>query len=198
MLTIITGKSASGKDSIKNALLKDGYINICSNTTRPMRKNEKDGVEYNFLSEEEWKKQEYIESYIYSTKDDFGNPIDYYYGTPITKLDDNKEYVCIKDKDGALALRNYYGTNDTLIVYVDVPDNIRKDRASSRPNFKEDDWEIRTARDNKQFEDTSYADIVLDGTKDFIEELNCLKKNIKSFERIMEMYRDTEECIEKD
>ena len=62
MLTIITGKSASGKDSIRNALLKDGYINICSNTTRPMRKTEQDGLEYNFLTEEEWKKQEYIES----------------------------------------------------------------------------------------------------------------------------------------
>ena len=50
-VVIITGGSAVGKDTIAR-LLKEEYKTFVSDTTRPKRAGERDGVEYNFLSEE--------------------------------------------------------------------------------------------------------------------------------------------------
>lgn len=50
MIVVLCGKSCSGKDSIGRELRKLGYKQILSTTTRPMRDNETDGVEYEFTS----------------------------------------------------------------------------------------------------------------------------------------------------
>lgn len=55
IIVCLVGKSAAGKDSIAYLLSKqDGWHNVVSCTTRPMREGEKDGVNYHFLSAEEF------------------------------------------------------------------------------------------------------------------------------------------------
>lgn len=53
------GKSGVGKDTIQKELLKyiDNSQGIVSNTTRPKRDYEKDGVDYHFLSVEDFAKK---------------------------------------------------------------------------------------------------------------------------------------------
>ena len=46
MLMIITGKSASGKDTIKKELVKKDYEPVLSLTTRQPREGEKYGLDY--------------------------------------------------------------------------------------------------------------------------------------------------------
>ena len=54
-MLIICGKSASGKDTIKRELIsKHGFKGIVTYTTRPPRKGEQDGVDYHFVSNEEF------------------------------------------------------------------------------------------------------------------------------------------------
>lgn len=53
-LTIILGKTCSGKDSIVNELIKRGYKKIVTNTTRPMRNGEIQGKTYNFMKREDF------------------------------------------------------------------------------------------------------------------------------------------------
>lgn len=50
MVIILCGESGSGKDTIKDWLVKNGYENIVSYTTRSSREGEKDGVDYHFIS----------------------------------------------------------------------------------------------------------------------------------------------------
>ena len=53
MITILIGKSATGKDTILRELRDEyGYEPIISTTSRPMRENEKDHVDYVFVSSE--------------------------------------------------------------------------------------------------------------------------------------------------
>ena len=53
-IVILCGKSSSGKDLIRNKLVKNGYKRIVTNTTRPPREGEKDGVAYNFMTDEQF------------------------------------------------------------------------------------------------------------------------------------------------
>lgn len=51
MLTIIIGKSASGKDTIQRELIESYNIqSIITTTTRPIREGEQDGKDYCFIS----------------------------------------------------------------------------------------------------------------------------------------------------
>ena len=49
---VLIGKSCSGKDTVVKELKKMGYESIVTYTTRPMRDNEIDGVNYHFVSQE--------------------------------------------------------------------------------------------------------------------------------------------------
>lgn len=168
MLVIITGKSASGKDTIKNELVKNGFIPIVGHTTRPMRDTEQQDREYHFLKDEEWNENNFIESRLYKTKDKEGNEVEYKFGTPKKELDTDKNYVCIKESMGAKTLQDYYGKDNTLTFYIDAPYRIRTQRAYNRalqsPDFNEKKWEIewdnRRVTDEREYSDTSYADII--------------------------------------
>ena len=53
MLLILAGKSASGKDTLLNELIKNQNFNpLVSTTTRPMREGENEGKEYFFVSKD--------------------------------------------------------------------------------------------------------------------------------------------------
>ena len=69
MIVVLTGKSCSGKDSVRNVLVdKYGYENVVSYTTRPMRKGEIQGKEYWFVSKEEMEKIDVIDYREYKVK----------------------------------------------------------------------------------------------------------------------------------
>ena len=53
-LIIICGKTNSGKSTLKNALLQHGFESIVTYTTRSPRLGEVNGVDYHFVSEEEF------------------------------------------------------------------------------------------------------------------------------------------------
>ena len=59
MLYAFTAPSGTGKTTIVHSVLKDNpeFIFSVSATTRPMRKNEVDGVDYFFLSVDEFEKK---------------------------------------------------------------------------------------------------------------------------------------------
>lgn len=55
----LIGASASGKSTTQRILCKKyGYKPLISYTTRPMRKKEKDGIDYHFLTEDEFRELE--------------------------------------------------------------------------------------------------------------------------------------------
>lgn len=80
-MIILLGKTASGKDTIQQYLIKNyGYKKLITYTTRPMRPGEKQNVHYHFITEEEFYEKIshgfFLEHKVYHTE--FG---DWYYGS---------------------------------------------------------------------------------------------------------------------
>ena len=103
-ITILVGQSASGKDAILRKLVSDyEYLPIISVTSRPIRVNEKDGVDYLFESKETFlkliKNNRLIEYRTYNTLANGVRDVRYY-GLIKHILDDNNKYVVILDIQG--------------------------------------------------------------------------------------------------
>ena len=132
----IMGKSSSGKDTIFKLLLdkKDLNINrIVSYTTRPIRSNEKPGEEYNFVSIEE--KDKLLESgkVIEIRKYDTVHGPWFYFTVDDGNIDlDNKDYLLIGTVESFVKIRDYYGSDRVLPIYIQVDDGVRLSRALER------------------------------------------------------------------
>lgn len=138
----IIGKSSVGKDTIykklKEKLNVKPYVLY---TTRPIRTNEKDGIDYNYLS------SKIMEEYI----NEKGKIIEYrtyntVYGpwTYATILDD--QFVSEVDllMEGTLesynAVKRYFEANEKINVipiYIELDDGIRLERALKREKEQE-------------------------------------------------------------
>lgn len=128
---IVSGPSGVGKGTICDRLIKelDAWYSV-SMTTRNMRDGEVDGIDYYFISKEEFKKRidegKLLEYNIYN---------DNYYGTPkdkvLEKLDEGVDVILEIDVNGARNIKNIF--HDALLIYV-APPSIQelKERLISR------------------------------------------------------------------
>jgi len=59
MLVILSGVSGAGKDTIKNELIKriENVVSLPSFTSREPRNGEEEGVQYHFITKDEFKKR---------------------------------------------------------------------------------------------------------------------------------------------
>ena len=137
----IMGKSSSGKDTIFKILLqrKDVNLNrIVSYTTRPQRSNEKPGDEYNFVSIQEKDKLlaegKVIEIREYNT---VHGPW-FYFTVDDGNVDlENEDYLIIGTVESFVKIRDYYGEDKVLPIYIEVDDGIRLSRALERERGQE-------------------------------------------------------------
>ena len=152
---IITGKSAAGKDTLANlAKSSFGFNSVISHTTRPIREGEKQGVNYYYIDEDTFHametKGDFIETRQYNTLFD-GEQAIWYYGTSKKAFEETVQKICIVDTTGYEAIKNYYGAENLVTIYIDAADNIRKERAKLRGTFSEEEWNRRLEDDNKKF-----------------------------------------------
>lgn len=109
LLIVVTGPSAVGKGTICRALLAEApHIRFSvSYTTRPIRPGETDGVEYFFLSKEEFLKRIEAGELL-----EWAEVYGHYYGTPRSYVEEvtNQGHDVILDIDrvGARAVREHY------------------------------------------------------------------------------------------
>lgn len=156
MILVLIGKSASGKDAILRRLVQDNIVQkIVSYTTRPRRKNEVNGIDYNFVTYQKFiemlQNGEFFQTRQYHTK---VNNIDdiWYYGSKPVNSESHVTFATIVDVQGAVDYSNYYGRDNLFVVYVDASDNIRRERAERRGSFDETEWVRRMEDDNKKFD----------------------------------------------
>lgn len=153
MIRIYFGKSAAGKDTYLKRCVACGMKPIVSFTTRPMRKGEVNGVDYNYITREEFlslaEEGELAEVRSYETS--VGGKADtWYYGTPIVEPNED-DYVVVLDLEGIVTYEYTYGPTNLELIFVDTDDEIRRDRAQMRGSFDESEWNRRLADDNKKF-----------------------------------------------
>lgn len=143
----IIGKSSTGKDTIYKRLLADQELNlkpIVIYTTRPIREGERQGREY-FFTDEEGLEQirrdgKLIELRAYDTI--FG--VWKYFTADYEQIDlGHEDYLMIGVLDSFHAVREYYGWDRVIPVFIEVEDGERLQRALNRerqeqhPKYKE-------------------------------------------------------------
>ena len=157
MIYYICGKSAVGKDSIFQELVKRTNLQrIIPYTTRPMRPMEKEGEEYHFLSKDEFLKflseGKMMESRSYNTA--FGI---WYYGTAYEKCyrDNCYGFLCIGTLESYNSIKAYLGQEYIQPIYIELEDSLRLSRAMAREQDNSpmamEELERRFQADNKDF-----------------------------------------------
>ena len=123
-IIILIGESASGKSTIEKELVKRGFNKIVSYTTRPIRKDEIDGIDYHYISEEEFlnKLHEgfFAEYTIYNS---------WYYGIAIP--DCKNDSVVVVEPHGFSQLKKIEGLN-IISFYIKVDERTRLIRMVER------------------------------------------------------------------
>lgn len=130
-LLVLTGRSCAGKTTFSNYLKKHYHINeAVSFTAREKRINEIDGVDYNFVSKEEFENKikagELVDYTLYH-----GN----YYGLMQDSFNIKMDNVVVVDNEGVKNLLNseYIKKHfKVVIIQVDETDNIILKRLKAR------------------------------------------------------------------
>ena len=138
-LFYIMGKSASGKDTIYQRLLRNPEFSLerlVIYTTRPIRDGELDGREYHFVTEEDFQKLKaegkIIEDRGYETV--YGL---WRYFTADNMNLEEKSYLGIGTLESYEKLKAYYGEEKIRPIYIEVEDGERLKRAIAREETQE-------------------------------------------------------------
>ena len=141
-LFYVIGKSATGKDTIFRELLEKSELDLkplVLYTTRPMRAGEEQGVQYHFTDEaglaELQAAGKMIELRTYDTV--YGV---WKYFTADTEATDltKQDYLGIGVLESYRALRDYYGVERVMPIYIEVEDGERLQRALDRERAQQE------------------------------------------------------------
>lgn len=146
----VMGQAGAGKDSFVHALINGNYIpgakEIVSCTTRPIREHEVDGINYHYLTNEEFTEQvlngEMLEATVFNN---------WCYGTSIKNLDKNTLNIGVFNPEGVEILQENPNI-DLQIVYIISSDKTRLIRQLMREDNPNCDEIIRRySADKKDF-----------------------------------------------
>lgn len=122
-IIVVAAPSGCGKSTIINAIIAEGGLDLgfsVSATTRPPREGEKDGVNYYFMTEEDFRdaiaEGEFVEyEEVYPGR---------FYGTLRSEIDritdEGHNIILDLDVNGALHVKNVYG-DEALTVFIQPP-----------------------------------------------------------------------------
>lgn len=143
----LLGKSSSGKDTLFKMLLEESGLSlktIVPYSTRPIRVGEQEGVEYHFVTEETQKKLEAEGKIIELRAYDTICGVWKYFTVDDGQIDlatDN--YLVIGTLESYVKMRDYFGAEKLVPLYVEVEDGERllraltRERAQKEPNYAE-------------------------------------------------------------
>ena len=132
----VMGKSATGKDTIYKRILEEEFLGlkrIVPYTTRPIRDGEEEGKEYHFATEEDVQRLEkenlIIELRAYNTI----HGIWKYFTVNDGSIELDKEsYMLIGTLETYVKIRDYFGADRVIPIYIEVEDGERLARALKR------------------------------------------------------------------
>lgn len=123
----ILGKSASGKSTIEKILEQKGLERVVSYTTRPMRENEVNGVDYKYISEEEFLSFDKLNLFVEKT-----TYRDWHYGILKNDIEDSGyNHIVVIEPNGYKQIKKVLGDN-AIGIYIKLQDKERLIRALNR------------------------------------------------------------------
>lgn len=166
---IISAPAGTGKTTLTRMLTKEfkSVIESVSFTSRAIRKGEKEGVDYFFISKEEFEEKIKREEFL-----EYAKVFDHYYGTSKAfvekKLNEKKHVVLVIDTQGALKLKNKIVTT---YIFISPPNTeTLKNRMNIRADINEKEIEKRLSwakEEMKQIPHYDYNIINIDLDKSF-------------------------------
>ncbi|MCL4549726.1 MAG: guanylate kinase [Bacteroidetes bacterium] len=183
-LFVFSAPSGSGKTTIVREVLKcfPDFVFSISATTRKRRASEKNGVDYFFISEDEFKKK--IDNGEFVEWEKF---YDYYYGTIKRLIDENLEKglctVFEVDVKGALNIKEAYPNSVLIFIAPPSIEELRK-RLIERNTETEEDLRKRIERAEMELGFKDRFDYVVSNI-----DLELAKKEVK---KIIEKERSKE------
>lgn len=167
----IMGKSASGKDTIAKALLRNSEMLLLTKcTTRPMRKEESELNPYHFVTEETVNDEMIGISFYERTDGGF------YYGFMKQKLD-NQDYIAVVDPSQVPELCRFYQGKEIILIIVETDEESRILHAINREEKNDKNYEELCRR------------IVADAN-DFSEDNETFKNACNSVSWVLRFYND--------
>ncbi|MFN0117089.1 MAG: guanylate kinase [Elusimicrobiota bacterium] len=158
---VISAPSGAGKSTIATRIVKESQDEVLSIscTTRPPRSGEKEGVDYFFMTVDQFKqkieKGEFLEWAVVH-----GN----YYGTPVDflekQLEANKNIILTIDPQGAMAVKRIYPQG--VYVFVVPPSwEVLKSRLRKRGTDSEEILQARIANAQKELSYVSHYEYLI-------------------------------------
>lgn len=147
MILAFSGLSGSGKSTIAKMISEKLEIpTIVTCTTRPMRPGEIDGIDYHFLSDDEFSKENMVAEEHFNVA---GGDV-WKYGIKEKDISENDCIVVLTPK-GIEDIRN--SNHDIVDIMITVDDTTRKDRILKRnDNQSKEEIERRDLEDKIIFE----------------------------------------------
>lgn len=148
MIFCLIGKSASGKSTIEHLLQEKGLKRIISTTSRPPREREVNGVDYHYVTDEEFKtfdrNGEMLESTEYRG---------WHYGIRLSDIDLDENSVVAVEPCGFRQMKQKLG-DKVVGIYLYINDKERLIRALNREiNPDVDEIVRRFISDKELFKD---------------------------------------------
>ena len=184
-LILLIGCMASGKDTILKEMINEGYAEpVISHTSRPMRKGEKEGIEYHFVSAEEMLKMKENNEFIEFKSYKAANNEKWYYGVNKNSLEKglSKNYILIVDITGMRQIKEYFKDDKNMeitTIFLDVDKETRRKRAMRRDDMtleKVKEIERRLKADDKEvYPFKEECDLILQNTNEEDFNYSCMK-----------------------
>ena len=157
----LLGPHASGKSTILNILRKRGFSSITSHTTRAAKENEQNGVDYHFVSKDEFFKLDLVEKSTYQGE---------YYGIAkseiLGKMQKNRINFLLIDKNGFKQLKKLLSNRvESIYIMVDYVTMVERmlKRGESNVNIKK---QLEYAETNGEFDNWKICDHVVKNVLD--------------------------------
>lgn len=162
LLIVLSGPSGVGKGTVRKALFDMPNHNLVysvSMTTRKMRPGEKDGVDYYFVSKDEFEQRIHEGKFL-----EYAEFVGNYYGTPLDKINENlergNEVVLEIEVDGALQVKKKV-PNCVMIFLVPPGKEALYERLRRRGTESEEVIEERVQKANREFKKAKYYDYIV-------------------------------------
>lgn len=165
LLIILSGPSGVGKGTIRKYISAKKEIDFefsISMTTRKPRANEQDGIEYYFVSKEEFEKRIKENKFL-----EYAEFVGNFYGTPKDKVEElrneGKNVLLEIEINGATQVLEKTKGDDRVVSFFLIPPSLRKleERIRSRKSEPEDVIQMRLQKGKKELKMAKFYDFVV-------------------------------------